>query len=281
LLVGLLKPFGAADVSARLMSAFWHDGSKSYVRSLLFFDANDLHFVDSPFGDRAANLELAVLAVDGDGVITASSRHRLRLSLTPVEYQDALKHGVVFRSRLIVDRPGAYQIRAAVRDLDSGRIGSSSQFLEVPKVGKGKLALSGLLLKGMGTDAADTSKDGTIAVSSGLIDNALLAPTIRILKPGTKAVYAYEIYNGLGDDAQLQMSATVLRNGKAVYHSPEAPVSATNAEKKGRVIAIGGALDLGSDMPSGPYSLQVDVLRQRNGKVDRRASQWVDFEVRR
>jgi hypothetical protein len=52
-------------------------------------------------------------------------------------------------------------------------------------------------------------------------------------------------------------------------------------DKKISVISIGGALDLGKDMPSGPYSLQVDVTRNRNGKLDRRASQWVDFEIRR
>jgi hypothetical protein len=94
-------------------------------------------------------------------------------------------------------------------------------------------------------------------------------------------VYAYEIYDGLGDTAGLEMSATLLRNGKAVYHSPAAPVKAPQADNRVRVISIGGSLDLGNDVPSGPYSLQVDVLRQRNGRIDHRASQWVDFEVRR
>ena len=281
LLTGLLSPFGASGISARLMSAFWHDGKQSYVRSMLFFDANDLHFVDSPFGDKGAYLELAVLAVDGDGQVTASSRHRLRLSLTPAQYHDALKHGVVFRSRLVLNKPGAYQIRAAVRDLDTARLGSSSQFLEVPKVGKGKLALSGVLLKGVEAEPAGAAKDDTLEVVSGLDDNALLAPTIRILRPGSKAVYAYEIYDGLGDASGLEMSATLIRNGTSVYQSPREPVKVLQADKKVRVISIGGSLDLGKDMPSGPYSLQVDVLRQHNGKVERRASQWVDFEVRR
>ncbi len=235
------------------MSAFWHHGSKSFVRSILFFDANDLHFADSPFGDKGAYLELAVLAVDGNGQIAASSRHRLRLTLTPAQYDDALKHGVVFRSRLVVDKPGAYQIRAAVRDLDSGRLGSGSQFLEVPRVGKGKLALSGVLLKGFAAETTDTAKDGTIEVSSGLADDALLAPTVRILKPGTKAIYAYEIYNGLGDEANLQMSTTLLRNGKAVYHSPgSASECAASLTRRSASSSIGGSLDLGADMPSGP-----------------------------
>src|SRR4029078_9542250 len=117
--------------------------------------------------------------------------------------------------------------------------------------------------------------------SSSVSSETLLVPMIRILHPGAKAVYAYEIYDGLGDAAGLEMSATLIRNGKAVYQSPAAPVNAPQAAAKVRVISIGGSLDLGNDMPSGPYSLQVNVLRQHNGSVDYRASQWVDFEVRK
>jgi hypothetical protein len=204
----------------------------------------------------------------------------ISMTLTPDDYQGALRHGLVYRSQLLVDRPGPYQVRAAVRDLTTGRTGSGSQFLEVPEVGKGKLALSGVLLKGFVTDAG-TESDSLAVASSSLSAETLLGPTIRILHPGAKAVYAYEIYDGLGDTAGLEMSATLIRNGKAVYESPATPVNAPQAENEVRVISVGGSLDLGSDMPSGTYSLQVNVLRQRNGKIDSRTSQWVDFEVRR
>ena len=138
-----------------------------------------------------------------------------------------------------------------------------------------------MLLKGIAAATTDAEQDSLTVASSSLSSDTLLGPTIRILHPGAKAVYAYEIYDGLGDTTGLEMSATLIRNGKAVYHSPAAAVKAPQADKKVRVISIGGSLDLGNDMPSGPYSLQVDVLRQRNGRIDHRASQWVDFEVRR
>jgi hypothetical protein len=44
-------------------------------------------------------------------------------------------------------------------------------------------------------------------------------------------------------------------------------------------VKVGGSLDLGADAPDGTYSLRVDVARTRKGKRERRASQWVDFEV--
>jgi len=280
LLLAALSPFANADISARLTSDFWHDGTKPSVQSMFFIDANDIAFSEADTGHRVAKMDLALFAVADNGMITATSRRSISMDLTADQYNDALKHGLVYRSRLFVDRPGAYQVRAAVRDLTTGRAGSSSQFLEIPKVGKGKLALSGVLLKGISASTA-TETDTLDVASASLSAETLLGPTIRILHPGAKAIYAYEIYDGLGDDGDLQMSATLIRNGKEVYRGPAEPVKARPADKKIRVISIGGSLDLGKDMPSGPYSLQVDVSRQRNGRVDRRASQWVDFEVRR
>jgi len=279
LLKAAISPFATADISARLTSDFWHDGTTPSVRSMFFIDANDITFDTLESGHRLGKMELAVLAVADNGLITASTRKWISLDLTPDEYQDALRHGLVYRSRLVVDKPGPYQVRAAVLDLATGRAGSGSQFLEVPEVGKGKLALSGVLLKGVA--AAGVEPDALSVASSSLSSDTLLGPTIRILHPGAKAVYAYEIYDGLGDAAGLEMSTTLIRNGKAVYQSPAAPVNAPQAAEKVRVISIGGSLDLGNDMPSGPYSLQVNVLRQHNGSVDYRASQGVDFEVRK
>jgi len=282
LLVAALTPFANADISARLTSDFWHDGKQPMVQSMFFVDANDIAFSQTADGHHTAQLELGILAIDDNGQVTASARKTTSWNLTDEQYKTSLDHGIVYRSRLFVDRPGAYQIRAAIRDVTTGRTGSSSQFLVIPQVGKGKLALSGLMLKGF----ADTSMALDVAplevATSSLSVETLLGPTIRILNPGSKAVYAYEIYDGLGDSENLQMSTTLLRHGKAVYQSPVQPVKVPVPDKKISVISIGGALDLGNDMPAGPYSLQVDVQRKKsNGKIDRRASQWVDFEIRR
>ena len=117
-------------------------------------------------------------------------------NLTDDQYKGALDHGIVYRSRLFVDRPGAYQIRAAIRDVTTGRAGSGSQFLVIPEVGKGKLALSGLMLKGF----ADTSMALEVAplevATTSLSVETLLGPTIRILNPGSKAVYTWRSTTG-------------------------------------------------------------------------------------
>jgi hypothetical protein len=113
-------------------------------------------------------------------------------------------------------------MRAAVEDLNSKAIGSASQFLEVPQVGRGRLALSGVLLKG------DTESEGPqIHVepnsdsTDGLVDGVLRETRVRVLSRGDRAFYAYEIYDGLKDDyPDLQMATSVIRDGRIVYQRP-------------------------------------------------------------
>ena len=45
-----------------------------------------------------------------------------------------------------VPRPGGYQLRAAVRDADSGQTGSATAFLEVPDLKRPVIALSSVML---------------------------------------------------------------------------------------------------------------------------------------
>ena len=101
-------------------------------------------------------------------------------------------------------------------------------------------------------------------------------------EPGTDAVYAYEIYDGLKPEeaAQLQMGTALLRDGKVVYESSFSPVTAAPRDrKKIRAIPVAGKLALGKDMPAGPYTLEVIVRGKDAKKLERRA--WLDFEVRK
>ena len=103
-----------------------------------------------------------------------------------------------------------------------------------------------------------------------------------MLQPGTDAVYAYEIYDGLAPEksSRLEMETALHRDGKVVYQSPFSPVTAApRGDQKLRAIPIAGRLALGTDMPAGPYTLEVIVQSKDSRKLERR--QWLDFEIRR
>ena len=146
-------------------------------------------------------------------------RREVPLALTDKAFQRVRERGLVVTVKSAVKESGPYQMRAAVEDVSSKERGSASQFVAVPDVGTGRLALSGVLLKGT-TDG--DAKTNDVAPNpdapEGLADVVLFEPEVRILSPGVNAVYAYEIFDGLKDkDSELQMATAVIRNGTVVY----------------------------------------------------------------
>jgi len=279
-----LSPFSSTGITVRLTAMFGHDArSGAYVRSVLFLDTNDLRFDEDQPGRHTATFQLVLLAIGANGRVLADWQRLVPVVLNDQQFQLAKARGIVYSVRTQVKEPGGYQMRAAVRDVNTKLTGSASQFLDVPKVGSGKLALSGVLLKGL-ADVAPASVDGTVpaAAPDGLAEAVLLEPEVRVLQPGTDAVYAYEIYDGLDakKSSGLEMGTALLREGQVVYRSPFSPVTAApRGDSKLRAIPIAGKLALGKDMPAGPYTLEVVVHSKGAKKLEHR--QWLDFEIRR
>jgi len=282
LVTSALSPFGSGGIAVRLTSLFGHDAKTGpYVRSLLFIDPGDLHFDVDQAGRHTARFQVLLMAIGDNGQVLDGWRREVPLALTDQNFHLINERGIVVTVRTPAKQPGPYQMRAAVEDLNSKAIGSASQFLEVPQVGRGRLALSGVLLKG------DTESEGpqihvepNSGPSSGLVDGVLLEPEVRVLSRGDKAFYAYEIYDGLKDDnPDLQMATAVIRDGRIVYQGPFTPVTAqAKAGGKIRAIPIAGTLSLGHDMPAGAYTLEVVVRGRNSRKLERK--QWLDFEIR-
>jgi VWFA-related protein len=279
-----LSPFGSSGVTVRLTSLFGHDAKDgAYVRSMLFIDAADLQWEEATPGRHTARFQVNMLAIGENGQVLAEWRRLVPVALEDAQFRLAQERGILYSVRTRIKEPGAYQMRAAVRDANTTLVGSASQYIEVPKVGRGRLALSGVLLKGV-ADVVDASTPPIVneAAPAGLADAVLLEPQVRVLEPGTEAVYAYEIYDGLkpADADSLQMGTTLLRDGRVVYQSPFSAVRPPARQGgKVRAIPIAGKLALGADMPAGAYTLEVIVRGKNRGKLERR--QWLDFEVQR
>ena len=282
LMMAALSPFSAGDLAVRLTALFGHDmATGNYVRSLLFIDAADVQFAAGAEGRHEASLDIIQLAVGDNGMVLGDWSRTLTLSLTDDQLRDARARGIVYSTRMTVKKPGAYQVRVGVRDTRSAALGSASHFLEIPEVGGGRLAVSGVLVRDAGTSAADARSAATGEDAAGGARETLGEPSLRIFQRGTDVVYAYEIYDGLDADnaAHLEMSTSLLRDGRVLYESPWSAVRARPRTGDTRVIPIAGRLSLGADVPHGPYTLQVSVSQNENGRRRMRADGWVDLEV--
>jgi len=259
LISAALSPFATSALDVRLDARFGHDATDgAFVRALVAIDPAGLTLTEAPGGGREGNLTLVLFALDDDGNVAGQSRETVDIRLDADAYNRAVKQGLRYSVLLPFKKPGGYQIRAAVRDERSQAIGASAQFVEVPPVGKDRVALSGVVLKA-------ESDQGT--------------PQANTFARGSRIEYQGTIYDGRRRDGFL-VKATVLRDGKAVYDGPPTPLPAAPSDAP--VVAalpIRGTLTL-ADLSPGPYTLQVTIAPGIDGKQGRALRQWVDFDVR-
>ena len=144
-------------------------------------------------------------------------------------------------------------------DERSQTLGASAQFIEVPRVGPGRLALSSVVL--------------AVADDEG-------QPLATVFPRRSRLQYRGTIYDGRPGDGRVATQATVLRDGRPVYTSPPAPVTVTPRTAEVAALPFAGTLALGDDLAPGAYTLQVSVIPAAEGAKGPRAVQLVDFDVR-
>ena len=299
-LVGaLVSPFSSGDIHVRLTSLFGNDPrTSSFMRSLLYIDTHDLSFATQADGSHKANLDVAAITFGDNGLAVDKVATTYEIRVKDEEYQRIIKHGLIYTLNVPVKKAGAYQLRVAVRDTASERVGSAGQFVEVPNLDKNRLALSGIILGGMNPAAApktpasastaaaepsaSTSQSANTTVDATEIYDPQAGPAVRRLSHGMLLDFGYVIYNAQLDRAasrpQLTTQVRLFRDGKLLFAGKELPFNADRQADLKRLVA-GGRLQLGTSLPPGEYVLQVIVTDTLAKEKYRTASQWIDFEI--
>ena len=145
----LMSPFTSGDVHLKLTSLFSHDAKAgSIVRSLLHIDPHDLSFTVKPDGSHEAVIDLLAVTFTDNGRVVQQEGRTYTLNVPDRHFVEWAQRGVLYAINVPVKKAGAYQLRVAVRDSASERVGSANQFIEVPDIGKNRLTLSGLVISG-------------------------------------------------------------------------------------------------------------------------------------
>jgi len=168
-----------------------------------------------------------------------------------------------------------------LRDTANGQVGSASQFIEVPDVSKGRLALSGIVLR---ADNQQVKTTPTAEHPEGQLEDPDPngTPAVRIFKPGTPIVYGYQILNAQADSArkpELEVQTRLFRDGQQVYTGTPKPMEAAPSEDPKRLVG-GGRMQLGDKIAAGDYVLQVIVTDKLAKDKYKTATQSMDFEIR-
>ena len=284
LVKAVISPFNANDLDVRLTSVFINDAtSGSFLRSLLHIDPHDLTFTKTEDGWQQTVLDVFAVTFGDNGEPLDQYNKTETIRMRGATYEQIRREGLVYFLNVPVKKAGAYQFRIAVRDNGSSKIGSASQFVEVPDIKKRRLALSGLVISGQETAstkkadfAIDTAADGGEEI------NPQASAAVRRFHPGMVLKYALVVYNPQLDKStrqpQVELRLRLFRDGKAVLSGEPQLINTSQQPDLTRILA-GGGFKLGTDLGPGDYYLQV-IVRDRLAKArDSVAAQWIDFQI--
>jgi hypothetical protein len=270
LLRAAISPFAATDMAVRATTLPGYSPDQgTFVRALLHIDARALTFTDSTEGKKTASADVLGMVFDQDGTEVAHLSTGFAVGLTNEGAEDALRDGLAYSLRIPIRRSGAYQVRFAVRDRQSGALGSAGEYLEMPDVAGGAFALSGIVLR---------REQGAVTRLSDGTTPALLSPdqAVRVYSPGAQLSYAYEIYNAVGP---VQAALSIWRGNDKVLAVPPNTLVPPPGE---RVFAARGGVKLGEALAPGNYVLRIAATApdpKREGRSNT-AVRSIDFDVR-
>ena len=286
ILHALTSPFNSGTIPVRLTGLFSYSPKVgSYLNSMLYIDARALKFEDEPDDWHKAVINIVAVTFGDNGQAVDDTGRTYTLRIHGQSYKQALETGFVYTMHHVVKKPGAYQLRVALRDDGSGQLGAASQFVEIPDVHQGHLTLSSLLIR-EDDPAADAKPPAEGAPAAGAeghsTENPDGGPAVRILRRGKGLVYVCQVLNaqvGSGNQTDLELSTRIFHDGQQIYAGKPMPLdSKSQADPKNLVAS--GAMKLGTAMAPGDYVLQVIINDKLAKDKYATAAQSIDFEMK-
>lgn len=129
-------PVAQADIPTKLdVRVAQMPGVGTQAAAVIEVNRESLSF-DVKEGKRAADLDIGGIFYNDKGKPIDSFVGRLRVYPIPDDVPRDKRKGAIYGFRAWLP-PGLYQVRVGVRDVNSGRLGTAMQFIEIPKtVGK-------------------------------------------------------------------------------------------------------------------------------------------------
>jgi len=215
-----------------------------------------------PDGSHKASFDLAVVAFDDNGKIAQELLRSEPVTVPAKHYEQALRDGLAYTIGVPLEKAGPYQVRVAVRDDESGRLGSDSQFVEVPEARASRLAVAGLIMQ------ANTSENRG-------------GPSVRRFVQGDALEYSYLVYGARqnqNNSTALTSQIRLFRGSEEVFTGKILPTTPASDEP-GEAIIAGGKLAVDASLSPGEYFLQVTVTDELAPRDKQTSTQWIDFEI--
>ena len=273
----LMSPFTRSDIPLNINAMYADDPvDGSYIRSFIHIDAKNLTFSEDGAGNKKAKFDVVAVAFGDNGLPVDSKDSVYTISVKGPTYDIILKNGFVYVLIMPIKAPGVYQYRVAVRDSNSGKIGTASQVVEIPNLSKQKLSISSLAVENVSLSIWQNIKQNKIGTNPGQmhIASSLLYDTVLKQFPaGTVLRYGFEVYNAKFDGKsppRVETQAKILQNDRTVVEGKPIKFDA-GSQQDPKHAKVSGAIMLTDNLLAGDYVLQITVFdtlsRQRSVQI--------------
>lgn len=227
----------------------------------LRIDLSKLDLKQGSDGKYHATLDVVGFLLNRAGKTEQGFSQTLNVALTPDEYKRALDSGLGYTGHVEL-LPGNYQLRAVVRDAETGKVGSLSKYIEVPDMTKKRLTMSSVFLHAV----EPGSKQGV----------ALTA--LRQIPRKDDLRYSAIVYYPKLDHGKPQLTAQMIlaRPDKVVFNGPVQAVEVSSPD--GSQVVKVGQIGL-SKLQPGHYTLTFIITDALADKKAQTLARSIDFNV--
>jgi VWFA-related protein len=265
LLAALGSLYPRREMEVALSAGYLDTGEQGTVLNISMQLGRTAFDFDSSGEKRKALVDVAGAAIDDRGQFGSFKQ---LLTLTPDPADPEAIQPVIWHQRLRL-KPGLYQVRVALRDRATGRVGGATQWVEIPDLTKGDFALSSIFLGERGLEAAPAEGEANRPRSLVVDVDHHFART-SVLRFQTYVYNAARSGGAEGSDVQIQ--AQVFRGTTPLVNTQPSKVPVTADPTR---LPFWSELSL-EQLPPGRYILQVTATDRT---TNRTATERVSFYV--
>ncbi len=260
--LGALYPY--RELPASLSAGYLNTSDKGAVLKISMQLERTIFGLGQASAGQKALFDVAGVAIDDRGQF--ASFKQLLTVVADASTEDRTQP-IIWHQQLSL-KPGLYQVRVALRERASGRIGSAMQWVEIPDLSKGGFSLSSLFL-GERTieEASEAAADKGARPIIVDVDHRFARQSVLRFQ-----TYVYNAARQSPSSPDVWIQAQVFRGQRQVMTTSPARVPVTGDTAR---LSFWSEIAL-QTLPPGRYTLQVTATDRT---VNRAATERVNFSI--
>ena len=267
----ILAPYPNRDIPVSLSLSYINTPTRGPMLTTAMQVSNEFFSFQPADGKQTAVVTVAGTVFDDRGNAGAGFNNRITIGAPSVEAAKEARD--LTYGYPVYLGPGLYQVRAGVRDENTGRAGTAHAWIEIPNLSSSQLAMSSLL---MGVRTLPAISNASVITEN--LPNPVELSINHNFSPNGFLRFLVFVYNAVPAPADskpdLAVQVQVVRGGQPVVTTALKRVSIEDIPDLNR-IPYAAEISLGG-LPAGQYLLQVTVVDR---VAKRSASQQTRFEI--